>query len=412
MKKKKNNFEICVKIWINKNQQSFLGSGRILLLRSIKKNGSIRAAAKELNMSYKKAWDLINSMNKQTGHLLVEKKAGGKSGGGATLTVKGEKILQEYIKLEKKLQTQTNHLFKKMYIKILKGATFFFFLLILQSCVFSDKKTDSSPPSNELYVFCGAASKPPIEEIITIFEHQMGSKIYATFGGSGFLLTQMCLSQKGDIYLPGSSDFMEKAKNLGIIYPETERRLMYLIPELSVPKNNPKKISSLKDLAQPGVKVGIGHPENVCLGMYAVEIIENTLAEKEKKILKSNILNFAESCEKTANLVSFNMVDVAIGWNVFQHWDSVRIKNIRLHKDEIIRIGYIPVAISKFTKNKVLAQQFIDFLMSPAAKQVYRKYYYLTDTSEVFEYKDIDGCPIGHKSIGGFYQLPDTWLLK
>lgn len=411
MKKKKNNFEICIRMWINKNKQPFLGSGRILLLASIKKNGSIRAAASELSMSYKKAWDLINSMNKQAGHLLVEKKTGGKSGGGATLTVKGEKILQEYIKLEKKLQTQANHLFKKMYTKILKKTIFLFFLLILQSCVFSDK-TDSSPSSNELYVFCGAASKPPIEEIIILFEHQTGSKIYATFGGSGFLLTQMRLSQKGDIYLPGSSDFMEKAKNLGVIYPETERRLMYLIPELSVPKNNPKKISSLKDLAKPGVKVGIGHPENVCLGMYAVEIIENALTEKEKKVFRSNLVNFAESCEKTANLVSFNMVDVVIGWDVFQYWDPVRIKNIRLHKNEIIRIGYIPVAVSKFTKNKVLAQQFIDFLTSPEAKRIYKKYHYLTDTSEVFEYKGADEYPIGHKPIGGTYQLPETWRLK
>ncbi|GIV27243.1 MAG: ABC transporter substrate-binding protein [Bacteroidia bacterium] len=284
-------------------------------------------------------------------------------------------------------------------------------LIAVLSCNHADSRVDDKT-NNSLLVFCGAASKPPMDEIISEFEKQTKIKVFVTYGGSGYLLSQILLTHQGDVYVPGSSDFMDKAQSLGVLIPNSEKKLVYLIPEICVAKGNPKNIHSLRDLVKPGIKIGIGNPEQVCVGTYAVEIIEKTFSEEEKKVLRNNIVNYAESCEKTANLITFNIVDAVIGWDVFQYWDSSRIESIKLKKDEIIRIGYIPAGILKYSKNRMNAQRFIDFLSGSIARSIFKKYHYYSDTNEVFNYLDQEGNKIGKKPIGGVYLLPKSWTLQ
>ena len=80
--------------WIEKNNKSFLGRGRIELLKKIDKYGSISKAAKEMKMSYKAAWDAVDIINKLSNKSVVEKVSGGKGGGGTRLTEYGKKIIE------------------------------------------------------------------------------------------------------------------------------------------------------------------------------------------------------------------------------------------------------------------------------------------------------------------------------
>jgi hypothetical protein len=57
------------------------------------------------------------------------------------------------------------------------------------------------------------------------------------------------------------------------------------------------------------------------VGAYAVEIIEKSFSAREKMAFKKNLINFAESCEKTATAISLKMADAVIGWRVFPYWD-------------------------------------------------------------------------------------------
>ncbi len=94
-----NGFEIRGRLWIEGKKGSFLGYGRVVLLERIKKYGSISKAAKSMNMSYKRAWDLVESMNKQAKEPLVITFTGGKGGGGAKLTQAGERAIQNFWRL-------------------------------------------------------------------------------------------------------------------------------------------------------------------------------------------------------------------------------------------------------------------------------------------------------------------------
>src|SRR5512135_2979348 len=85
----------------------------------------------------------------------------------------------------------------------------------------------SSP--NRILVYAGAASKPATEELVKGFKEKTGIAVDVIFGGSGFVLSQMKLSKKGDLYFPGSSDFMELAKKEGLVFPESEKIVVYLV---------------------------------------------------------------------------------------------------------------------------------------------------------------------------------------
>jgi len=265
---------------------------------------------------------------------------------------------------------------------------------------------DKTAPTaqNHLLVYAGSASKPPTEEAAKLFEQKTGVKVDLVFGGSGTVLSQMKLSQKGDLYFPGSSDFMEKAKLEGLVDPETESKIVYLVNAINVQKGNPKGIKDLKDLLKPGIKVAIANPETVCVGLYATEIIDNNFTPEEKKSFKKNLLNYTESCDKTATAISLNTVDAVIGWSVFQYWDPEKIETIPFQKDQIARIGYIPIATSTFTTNKELAQQFIDFLNSEEGKAAFKKYSYFVTPEEAKAYIGID------KPVGGEYELHEDWI--
>jgi len=73
-----------------------LGPGKIELLRGIKESGSISAAGRRIGMSYKRAWQLVDALNRHFKAPLVSANRGGARGGGATLTALGESVLTTY----------------------------------------------------------------------------------------------------------------------------------------------------------------------------------------------------------------------------------------------------------------------------------------------------------------------------
>ena len=81
------------RIWIEANGTILLGPGRVLLLKAIEENGSLSKAAKALSMSYKKAWRLMDAINKAAEETVVITATGGKDGGGAKLTNYGKELI-------------------------------------------------------------------------------------------------------------------------------------------------------------------------------------------------------------------------------------------------------------------------------------------------------------------------------
>jgi molybdate transport system regulatory protein len=90
---------------IDLDAEGRIGPGKIQLLENIHATGSISAAGRAMEMSYKRAWDLVDELNKICGQAAVERQTGGKNGGGAMLTPFGLSLVERYRKIERAATT-------------------------------------------------------------------------------------------------------------------------------------------------------------------------------------------------------------------------------------------------------------------------------------------------------------------
>ncbi len=90
--------QLCLKgrLWIEKQGQTYLSWGRVVLLERIDRLGSVSAAARSMDMSFAHAWKLVKEMNRLARQPLVEKRAGGRGGGGAWLTPAGKQAIDDF----------------------------------------------------------------------------------------------------------------------------------------------------------------------------------------------------------------------------------------------------------------------------------------------------------------------------
>lgn len=89
-------YKIKSRIWIESENNVLLGEGRVHLLKAIQETGSLSKAAKSLNISYKKAWQLLDSVNKSAKKPVTINSIGGKGGGGAELTEYGKSLVEAF----------------------------------------------------------------------------------------------------------------------------------------------------------------------------------------------------------------------------------------------------------------------------------------------------------------------------
>ena len=86
---------------IDLDPEGRIGPGKIRLLENIETCGSISAAGRAMDMSYKRAWNLVDEINRICDRAAVERQAGGKNGGGAVLTPFGVSLIARYRKIER-----------------------------------------------------------------------------------------------------------------------------------------------------------------------------------------------------------------------------------------------------------------------------------------------------------------------
>lgn len=102
-------YQIKFKIWIEGDEGSFLGNGRIKLLKAVDELGSLSKAAKHLNISYKKAWDLIKSVNDAGEEEMTITTTGGNTGGGMKLTPYAKTMIRQFENLKNQTADFINH---------------------------------------------------------------------------------------------------------------------------------------------------------------------------------------------------------------------------------------------------------------------------------------------------------------
>jgi molybdate transport system regulatory protein len=104
--------KLAYKVWIDSDGKAF-GDGPYQLLRLVDKVGSLHRAAGEMKMSYRKAWLMLNAMEKRLGFSLLNRQVGGVSGGGSQLTEKAMEFMDRYEAFHREVEETLKNIYRK-----------------------------------------------------------------------------------------------------------------------------------------------------------------------------------------------------------------------------------------------------------------------------------------------------------
>ena len=107
--------EVRSKIWLAVDGEAVFGSGREALFKAIDRLGSINKAARDINISYRKALSYIQLMEQRLDIKLVKRQTGGLNGGGASLTDNAREFMQKYEKLEEGVNEMLDRKFTEVF---------------------------------------------------------------------------------------------------------------------------------------------------------------------------------------------------------------------------------------------------------------------------------------------------------
>ena len=112
--------KVVYRIWFVSDGKAF-GKGPYELLKGIDHTGSLRQAAMEMGMSYRKAWGLFKECERKLGFPLIEKKVGGVGGGYSKITPEGKEFMKSYGKFYSEAEESINKIFHKNIGKFVKS---------------------------------------------------------------------------------------------------------------------------------------------------------------------------------------------------------------------------------------------------------------------------------------------------
>ena len=99
--------KVAYKVWLDQDGKAF-GEGPYELLKRVEKTDSLHYAARQMGMSYSKAWRLVQAMEERLGFALLERKVGGRSGGGSTVTPMAKKFMDHYERFRQDIKRCSN----------------------------------------------------------------------------------------------------------------------------------------------------------------------------------------------------------------------------------------------------------------------------------------------------------------
>ncbi len=231
--------------------------------------------------------------------------------------------------------------------------------------------------SQSLLVYCGAGMRKPMDEIGSLFKDEHGVSIHYTYAGSNTLLSQMELTQNGDVYMPGATYYFDIAKEKGLT--DYEQLIAYHVPVIAVPKGNPAGITSLEDLTKPGVTVILGDGKAAAIGKIANNVLEkNNIYDAVEK----NVIARGATVNELVVYVSMKQADASIIWEDLIV-NSEKIDIVEIPREQNI-IKIIPIGTLTFSEEKDAATKFVDFVASPEGKAIFEKHGFTAYPSEKY----------------------------
>ena len=244
----KSDWTVGLRVWVERAGHAILGKGRLELLEGIDRWHSISAAARQMRMSYRQAWLLVQSMNESAGELLVVAATGGVHGGGAQLTPLGRWAVTVFRGLEQRLQQTAAALLPQLV---------------------------QAPGTAALHVAAAVSLEEVLGQLLTDYALcQPTVAVRAIFGASDALADHLLAGAPADLFLTADVAQLDRLKAGGLIQPNSQ----VVIAENSLAAialaDRPVPVRKIHDLARSEVgRIALAGPASP-LGRYTRTYLE------------------------------------------------------------------------------------------------------------------------------------------
>lgn len=248
-------------------------------------------------------------------------------------------------------------------------------LSMMLSCALLCGCGSKKQESKELTILAAASLKDVCGELEKLYEEKHpGMNLIFSFGSSGALQSQIEEGAPADIFFSAAQKQMNALKEKGLMDDDSIVDLLENKIVLIVPADSDVKISTFEDAATDAVSmIGLGEPKSVPAGQYAEEVF-TTLGILEKISAKAN---YGQDVRTVLTWVEERAVDCGVVYATDAYsTDKVRIiceAPAGSHK----RVIY-PVGIIKETLNKTASKEFVEYLKSDEAMELFKKHGFST----------------------------------
>ncbi|MCS7256494.1 MAG: molybdate ABC transporter substrate-binding protein [Thermomicrobium sp.] len=237
--------------------------------------------------------------------------------------------------------------------------------------------------TGEITVFAAASLTDAFQELAQAFQQKYpNAKVTFNFAGSSQLRTQLAQGAKADVFASADLKNMQGAQQDGTIAGEP-RVFVRNEPVVVVPANNPAGISTLADLAKPGVRLVL-EGQDVPIGNYARQILQKASQDPQygsdfaNRVL-ANVVSEETNVKAALTKVALGEADATFVYRTDATTPDMRdkVKIVEIPAQFNVIAEY-PIAVVKNAPNPTGAQAFIDFVLSAEGQRILAKWGFKT----------------------------------
>jgi molybdate transport system substrate-binding protein len=238
---------------------------------------------------------------------------------------------------------------------------------------FSPAPGAAAQTGGSLHLYCGAGIRPAVAEAIEAFQKETGTTVRTDYAGSGTLLSNIRASKRGDLYMPGEAEYLDRAEKFGLI--ASRRDVCFFIPVILVAKGNPKGIKALSDLTRPGLRLGLGNPDACAVGQVSVSLFKKNGIELDA--IKKNTKVETLTVNELGIQVKIGQLDAAVVWDATAAYYRDSAEAIPIPPAQNL-VSRVPIGILNTATDRALAQRFVGFLAGEPGQAIFTKHHYTT----------------------------------
>ena len=251
-------------------------------------------------------------------------------------------------------------------------------LFAMSGCGGSSTGTGANTSPVTLNIFAASSLQAAFTKIGTQF-HAAHSNVTTTFNfaGSDALATQINQAAPADVFASANTAQMDVVVKAGGIDGTAVKTFAHNRLVVVLPKNNPGNITTLQDLAKPGIKVVLA-AKTVPVGGYALTFLMNASADPsygasyQANVLK-NVVSYEADVKSVLAKISLGEADAGIVYTTDAATAVATTTTLDV-PDALNVIATYPIGVVKATKNATVAQQFVDYVAGPDGQAVLASY--------------------------------------